>query len=105
MGHSTGRNANTNDEATVDDEVEITGNVAVSAVPVNVARIYVAISILSEDAFVRFIPAATDNSTRKGVFVPKNSTYELPTDNMYTGEISIINAKNNKKPLYYITEY
>ena len=100
-----GRNINTHDTATVADEVEITVNTAVTAVSSNAARLYVAITILDKDAFIRLIPAATDASTRKGIFLKKNETYELPADNIYTGEISIINKKNNEKPTYYVTEF
>ena len=100
-----GRNVNTNDIASVDDEVEITVNTAVTALAANPRRIYVAISIKEKDAWIRLMPSATDNSTRKGIYLKKDQTYELPTDNVYTGEVSIINKKNNEKPKFYITEF
>lgn len=100
-----GRNRNSNTAATVADLVEITGNVAVTAIASNTLRIMCIISITKEDAWIRFLPAATDNSTRKGIFLKKDQEYSIPTDNVYTGEISIINAKDNKKPQFSISEY
>ncbi|MBL4940970.1 MAG: hypothetical protein JKY81_04830 [Colwellia sp.] len=105
MADITGRNINTRDAATVDDEVKITVNTAVVAVAANEDRLYLAISIIDKDAFIRLMPAATDGSERKGIFLKKNTTYEFPTDNIYVGEISIINKKNNEKPVYYVTEF
>jgi len=105
MVQTIGRNTNTNDTATVANEVQITVNTAVTALSANADRIYVAITILDKDAWIRFIPAATDASTRKGIYVKKNAVYEMPTDNIYIGEVSIINKKNGEKPKYLITEF
>lgn len=105
MANRIGRNQNLNDTATVSDGVEITVDTAVTAVSTNSERIYLAITIKDKDAWIRFITAATDASTRKGVYIKKDQTYELPTDNIYTGEVSIINKKNNEKPTFYITEF
>lgn len=96
---------NTNTAATVLDEVEITVNTAVTASASKGDRMYWAVTILDKDAFIRFLPAATDASTRKGIFLKKNTTYEMPAGTIYTGEISIINKKNGEKPTYYITEF
>lgn len=100
-----GRTFNTNDVAVVENEVEVTVNTAVTMLPANEKRLYVAITILDKDAFIRFMPASTDPSDRKGIFIKKNTTYEMPTDNVYTGEVSIINKKNNEKPTFYTTEF
>lgn len=98
-------NINTHDEATVDDEVEVTVNNAVIALASNPVRFYASITVLDKDAFIRFMPASTETTERKGIFLKKNTTYELPTFSIYTGEISIINKKNNEKPTFYVTEY
>ncbi|MBL4891459.1 MAG: hypothetical protein JKX91_06490 [Rhizobiaceae bacterium] len=105
MARIEGRNLNTSDTATVDAEVKITGNVAVTAIAANPDRFYVCISIVDKDAYIRLLPAATDNGVRKGIFMKKNTNYELPADNLYTGEISIINKKNGEKPVYFVTEF
>lgn len=96
---------NSNDVATVTNENEITVDTAVVASVSNPARMYWAVTILDKDAWIRFIPAATDASERKGIYIKKNITYEMPTDTIYEGEISIINQKNNEKPTFYITEF
>ena len=73
-----GANANTNDESTVSDFVKITVNTAVVAEVANPLRMYWAVTITDKDAFIRFIPAATDGGTRKGIFLKKDQTYEMP---------------------------
>ena len=50
-------------------------------------------------------PASEDPLERKGIRLKKDQTYEFPIDNVYTGEVSIINKKDNEKPIYYITEF
>ncbi len=100
-----GRNANTSDFAEVTDVVEITVNTAVLVAPIDKDRIYFAVSVTSKDAYIRFMPATTQPSERKGIFLKKDQIYEMPTDNIYTGEVSIINKKNNEKPEYSITTY
>lgn len=105
MSRQQRRIRNTNDVAAITDENEITVNVAVLAASANPDRMYFAITTLVRGAFVRFIPTATDNAIRKGIPLVAGLTYEMPTDNIYTGEISIINKKNNEKPIFYVTEY
>lgn len=105
MSRNIGRNINVDSTATVTTMAVTTNNNALTVLSSNEDRLYVAISIRDEDAFIRFIPSATDPSERKGIFIKKDNTYELPTDNIYTGEISVINAKNNKHPEIYVTEF
>jgi hypothetical protein len=100
-----GGNINRNTDATVADGVEITGNVAVTAVSADEKRIRVAITIAMFDAWVRLIPSATDNAVRKGEFITKDTTFVLESNAIYTGEISIINAQMGQTPTYYVTEY
>ena len=99
-----GKNTNISTEPTVDDGVEITGNVAVTAVSENLQRVRVIITIDVADAFIRMMPAATDNSVRKGILVRAGMTWEMEEGTEYPGEISIINAKNNRKPVFYVTQ-
>ena len=105
MSRNIGRNINVDDTAIVNSMVETTDNNALTVLDANPDRLYVAISIKGQDAFIRFIPAATDTSERKGIFIKKDNTYELPTDNIYTGEISVINSRNNRHPEIYVTEF
>lgn len=100
-----GRNTNQSDFAEVTDVVEVTVNTAVSVAPIDKDRIYFSISITSKDAYIRFMPATTQPSERKGIYLKKDQIYEMPTDNIYTGEVSIINKKNNEKPKFSITTF
>ena len=100
-----GRNTNKSDLATVSDFVKITVNTAVTVSAADDDRIYWAITLIDKDGFIRFLKAATDPSERKGIFLKKDQTYEMPVYNIYTGEISVINKKNNEKPEYSVTTF
>ncbi len=103
-----GKNLNVTDEVTVEDGVEITVNTAVVAVVLDNDRLGCEISILVQDAWVRKMPAATDGSTRKGELIEKGGTFSAQgknSDTIYSGEISIMNARNGKKPVFYVTRY
>lgn len=105
MTRLVGRNVNRTDESTVNDPVTIPGDVAIVAIVAREDRMYLAITVTVRDAFVRLIPAATDNTVRKGILVAAGQTYELAIDNVYTGEVSIINTRNNDNPIFFLTEY
>ena len=96
---------NKTDTATVTDFVKITVNTAVTASASNEDRTYWSVTIKSKDAYIRFMPSTTQPSERKGIFIKKDQIYEMPIDKIYTGEISIINKKNNEKPEYSVTTY
>lgn len=105
MAFKNERTKNTNNVATVGDLIEITVDTAVVASVADSTRIYWAVSAREKDIYIRFMPAATDGSDRKGIYLKKDQFYEMPTDNIYTGEISIINKKNNEEPEYSITTF
>lgn len=104
-----GKNINITDTAVVSDGVEITVNTAVTAVASNDDRLGLEISITVQDAWVRKMPAATDASTRKGTIIMAGGPpFRIPAgggETLYTGEVSIINVKNGKKPVFTTTEY
>jgi len=101
-----GRNLNTNDIAVVSAGVDMTaGATAETVLAANPNRIYVAISVSGHDAFIRLQDAATGPTVKKGIIVPKGGTYELPPDNIYTGEISIITVLGATTPTYFATEF
>lgn len=105
MAKTIGSNRNVNDAATVTNGVALSTNLAVLAVAANTERISLTITVTTRDAWIRLIPAATDNAVRKGMLIESGHHYRMDTDNVYTGEISIINALNNAKPVFYVTEY
>lgn len=100
-----GRTQNTSDTAIVTDFVEVNTDNAFTVSPANKRRVFFAITILEKDAYIRFVPASTDPAIRKGIFIKKNLTYEMAPDNIYTGEVSIINKKGGEKPQFSITEF
>ena len=100
-----GRNVNSNTEATVTDVYVVSTNSAETIVAVNTNRVYLAITVLTRDCWIRLMPAATDASTRKGIYLLAGQTYELPTDNIYLGEVSVINTQVNRTPNIYTTEF
>jgi len=70
-----GRNSNTTNEAVVSDQVEMTsGGTAEVVVVAKPNRIYLAVTVTGKDAYIRLIPAATDGSVRKGIFLKKDTT-------------------------------
>ena len=102
----TERTANTNTVATVADGVEMDpGNIAETVAAANPLRLYMAITVLEKESWIRLIPAATDPTTRKGIRLDPDTTYEMLPDNIYTGEVSIINANGSDQPEYFLTEY
>ena len=106
MARNFGNNINHNTDATVDAGVQITtAGTAETLSAANDDRMILIVSITGFDAWIRLIPAATDSSVQKGIFVQKDSTWTMPVDNVYTGEISIINVQGLTKPTYYVTEY
>lgn len=56
----------------------------------------------NQEIWLKLQPASVDND-EKGILLPRNSTYEMPTENVYTGEISAIAKTGN--PIVFITEY
>lgn len=99
-----GRNVNQDDDAIVSDPITI-GNTAQTVLAPNPERLYVAISARQRDVFVRFMPASEEPNNSKGILVPRNNTYELPTDNIYTGEISVITVQGVQTAKIYVTEF
>jgi len=102
MAARIGRNKNTNNEADVDSAVALNATTSTAVLSSNSERIYIAIAVTGGDAWVKLQPAAMDND-KKGIPICDGQTYELPTDNMYTGEISAIAVSGT--PNAYPTEF
>ena len=84
-----GRNANTTDESFISAPISVGSSVSTTLIAANEQRMYLAISVLDKDIWLKFQAASVDNNKR-GIFVGRNQMYELLPDNMYTGEISAI---------------
>ena len=85
-----GRNRNTNNEATLSDAITLNSSTSIKILDSDTKRIYTGISnIGNQDVWLKLQAASVDNE-KKGIFIPSRSFYELPPDNVYTGEISAI---------------
>ncbi len=107
MSHQTGRNANTSTEA-VTASVTLNTTTAVTIATVNEDRIHFEVNNNGSALgfWVRLYPAAQDD-LKHGIWItPKTGSrpfWEMPNDNIYTGEISAIAEMDS--PTAYTTEY
>jgi len=102
MAKTIGRNTNVNDTATI-DTVTLNSSTSVKVADALADRIYVSVSNEGPGtAFIKLQAASVDN-TKKGEVLENGETWWMPTDNMYTGEISAIGR--NTSPVVHITEY
>ena len=101
-----GRNRNSSTEADIPDGITLN-----SSTPTTVAakpektdpRIFFAISNTSDNDMWLLLRAASIGNDKKGIFVPRNSYWEMPVDNIYDGEISAIAVTGT--PQVFITQY
>jgi len=106
-----GRNFNTNDVAAV-TSVDLNSTTATKIADVNADRLTFHVNSNDENnaVWIKLQAASVDND-KKGIFLARNiaaagpgrSLYDMPTDNVYTGEISAISEAGT--PTVYITEY
>lgn len=108
MALTTGRNRNANDVASISSGTTLNSTTSVVIAVANPDRIafHVNNNFSDKACWVKLQTAATDND-KKGIFLnekEKGSTeWDMPADNIYTGEISAIADSGN--PVVYITEY
>jgi len=96
------RDATTSSSATLSSAISIDDATSSTLVATNANRKYVAITVRLKDTWVKLQAASVDND-KKGIYVAEDHTYELPTDNIYTGEISGIGDQGDAD--IYVTEY
>lgn len=103
-----GRNVNTNDEATITDAIELNDSTSIKIADANPGRIffYITNNGSSDAVWVKLQAASIDND-KKGIWVEKKevaeSFWQMPPDNIYTGEICAISDSSN--PDIFVTEY
>ncbi len=103
-----GRNRNTSDQANVTDPIAINTGTSVILAAANPDRIFFHVNNDANDLafWVKLQSASTDND-KKGIFCDKEAKgrfdWEMPSDNIYTGEISAISDDSNQN--LYVTEY
>ena len=99
-----GRNRNTNDTAEISDGIPINQNTSTVIAPANPERSFIHINNDGEnkESWIKLQAASIDNDM-KGIFLKGRSDWQMPMDNIYTGEISAIGAVGTST--LYITEY
>lgn len=108
-GKTIGRNSNINDGTVVSTPVTLSSAITLnSTTSVKIADalddriIFIFSNPSGNQVWLKFQPTATDND-KKGIVVFGRSVYEMPIDNIYTGEISAIAQTGT--PDVYVTEY
>lgn len=114
MARMIGRNANTNDVATVTSYTLNSSTATTISIP-NDKRIYWSVcldyGVTDEDVAIRLYPAATDNLVKGEILTRRTASndalfrpsWEMKADNIYLGEISAITASGIM--VVHVTEY
>ena len=99
-----GRNTNSNDTAILSDVIPLNTITSTVVAAPNPNRIFFSINNNNDlqGVWVKLQAASVDND-QKGIFVGSKSFWEMPSDNIYTGEISAIADVAN--PDIFTTEY
>jgi len=102
MAKTIGRNLNVTDTATLSNAIGLNSTTSTKIADALSNRIVFILSNPStKNIWVKLQAASVDND-KKGIFIPRNGYWEMPTDNIYTGEISAI--ADNGAPNVYVTE-
>ncbi|MEE8207794.1 MAG: hypothetical protein V3T88_02375 [Nitrosomonadaceae bacterium] len=102
------RNKNTNDTATMSNAITLNGTTTITIATANPDRNYILIhnNSAATACWVKLQAASVDDD-KKGIFIDKSvptpAEWEMPVDNIYTGEISAISDSGAVD--IYVTEY
>jgi len=108
MSQTIGRNRNVNDTATISDAITLnnTTSTVIAVANPNRTFFYVTNNGAADAIWIKLQAASVDNDA-KGIWIQKKevseSFWQMPDDNIYTGEISAIAESNN--PEIFVTEY
>ena len=97
------RNFNQKSSATLSSGITIS-TTSIVAKTANTDRRYLSISVTVNDIFIKLQTAATDDDS-KGTAVADGETWTMPTDAIYTGEVSAIKDGLGLDAVIYVTEY
>lgn len=105
---SIGRTANKNDTARVSSGIELNATASVKIADVNPDRIYFYVTADgSKPAVWLKLQATLVDDDKKGIYLGVHATgrrfWEMPSDNIYTGEICAIAEADS--PDVHVTEY
>ena len=97
------RNFNQKSSATLSSGITIS-TTSIVAKTANTDRRYLSISVTVNDIFIKLQTAATDDDS-KGITLADGETWIMPTDAIYTGEVSAIKDGVGPDAIIYVTEY
>lgn len=102
------RNSNINDTATILSGVTLNDSTSITIANANSDRIFFYVDSNFPDKACRIkLQAASVDNDQKGIFLNEKekgkTSWQMPSDNIYTGEISAIAVDGN--PVVYVTEY
>jgi len=104
MTKTIGRTSNVNDTANLPASFSVTTVTSVKISDADTSRIFFCVNNNnSSDAIWIKLQAASVDNDKKGIFVAKQTSWIMPVDNVYTGEISCI--ADNTTTDVFITEY
>jgi len=96
------RSNSTSATATLSSAITVNDATSTTLLSVNEDRIYIAITATDNNMWLKLQAASVDDD-KKGIFIPKNFTYELFPRAIYTGEISGIG--DTATAMAYTTEF
>ncbi len=96
------RSSTPTDVTTIVDKIDVSSSTSTLLLAANRGRIYIAISTQEQPIWLKLQAASVDND-KKGIFIPRNFTYELHPDVIYTGEVSAITDTGTAE--VYVTEF
>lgn len=98
------RTRNTNDAATLSDAITLNTATSVKIADANTGRIFFCVNNNNEANGVWIkLQAASADDDQKGIFIGARSSWVMPVDNIYIGEISAIADMDS--PDVFVTEY
>lgn len=97
------RQVNFSDTAVLSDPIQLNASTSTMIADSNMGRIFFRIDNSSNNAIWIKLQAASVDDIKKGIFIGARSWWQMPVDNMYSGEISAIADLNN--PQIHTTEY
>lgn len=103
MTSKIGRTRNFNDEAELPSGIALNNLTSVTVTVANSKRMNFTLSNASNQQIWVKLQAASVDDDKKGIAILRGGFYEMPTDNIYTGEVSAI--AENGSPTVYLTEF
>lgn len=103
MVKTIGRNTNRNDTAVLSSAIALNATTSTTIASADSSRIFASVSNEGPQTVWIKLQAASVDNDKKGIRLPREGTWEMPMDNIYTGEISAI--ADTGTPNIFVTDY